>query len=69
MKSSGFMLHGGPWTAWPLAALMHEGRLIRSIAVQVIASVVLLQTLTVVWAEEAAIPSNHKFVDELARGP
>jgi hypothetical protein len=48
-----------------LQPLMPEDCWIRSIAVQVIASVLLLQTLTVVWAEEAAIPSDHKFVDEL----
>ena len=43
----------------------HEGQWTRTIAVQVIASVVLLQTLTIVWGEEAAIPSDDKFVDEL----
>src|SRR3954464_14620652 len=51
-------LVGGVAVAWPLAALMHEGRWIRSIAAHVIAVVVLLQTLIVVWAEEAAIPSD-----------
>ena len=34
-------------------------------AVQVIASIVLFQSWTGVAAEEAAIPSDHKFVDEL----
>jgi hypothetical protein len=37
----------------------------RNMAVQVIAIVILLQASTIVCAEEAAIPSDHKFVDEL----
>ena len=40
-------------------------QLTRIRALQVIASVVLLQASTIVSAEEAAIPSDHKFVDEL----
>ena len=34
-------------------------------AVQVIAGVILFESWTIVAAEEAAIPSDHKFVDEL----
>jgi hypothetical protein len=44
---------------------MHEVRLIRNMAVQVIASVILFESWTIVAAEEAAIPSDHKFVDEI----
>ena len=45
------------------ATRLHEGRL-RTMAVQVIASIILFQSSTGV-AEEAAIPSDHNFVDEL----
>ena len=55
----------GGAAAWPLAARMHERCLIRNMAVQVIASAILLQSWTIVAAEEAAIPSDHNFVDEL----
>jgi hypothetical protein len=44
---------------------MQEVRLIRNMAVQVIASVILFESWTIVAAEEAAIPSDHKFVDEI----
>ena len=46
----------------PLADRMYEGRLL---AVQVIATLLLFQSWTIVSAEEAAIPSDHNFVDEL----
>ena len=46
------------------ATRLHEGGL-RTMAVQVIASIVLFQSWTGVAAEEAAIPSDHNFVDEL----
>jgi hypothetical protein len=52
-------------TTWRLAARMQEVRLIRNVAVQVIASVILFESWTIVAAEEAAIPSDHKFVDEI----
>jgi hypothetical protein len=52
-------------TTWRLAARMQEVRLIRNMAVQVIASVILFESWTIVAAEEAAIPSDHKFVDEI----
>ncbi|MEA2539045.1 MAG: hypothetical protein QOH35_411 [Acidobacteriaceae bacterium] len=52
-------------TTWRLAARMQEVRLIRNMAVQVIASVIFLESWTIVAAEEAAIPSDHKFVDEI----
>jgi hypothetical protein len=55
----------GGAAVWPLAARMHEVRLIRNMAVQVIASVILFESWTIVAAEEAAIPSDHKFVDEI----
>ena len=58
-------LLGGAAAAWPIAVRVHQGRWIRSIAVQVIASVVLFQTWTIACAESAAIPSDYKFVDEL----
>ena len=44
---------------------LHESRLMRNMAVQIIASIILFQSWTVVAAEEAAIPSDHNFVDEL----
>ncbi len=34
-------------------------------AAQIIASIILIQSWTSVAAEEAAIPSDHNFVDEL----
>jgi hypothetical protein len=37
----------------------------RNIALQIIVSVILIQSWTIVAAEEAAIPSDHNFVDEL----
>jgi hypothetical protein len=37
----------------------------RNMAGQIIASIILFQSLTIVAAEEAAIPSDHSFVDEL----
>ena len=52
-------------TTWRLAARMQEVRLIRNMAVQVIASVIFFESWTIVAAEEAAIPSDHKFVDEI----
>jgi hypothetical protein len=52
-------------TTWRLATRMQEVRLIRNMAVQVIASVILFESWTIVAAEEAAIPSDHKFVDEI----
>lgn len=52
----------GGAAAWPLADRMYEGRLL---AVQVIAILILFQSWTIVAAEEAAIPSDHNFVDEL----
>jgi hypothetical protein len=64
MRKRQFMtLLGG--TTWRLAARMQEVRLIRNMAVQVIASVILFESWTIVAAEEAAIPSDHKFVDEI----
>ena len=64
MRKRQFMtLLGG--TTWRLAARMQEVRLIRNMAVQVIASVILFKSWTIVAAEEAAIPSDHKFVDEI----
>jgi hypothetical protein len=48
--------------ALPLADRMYEGRLL---AVQVIATLLLFQSWNIVAAEEAAIPSDHNFVDEL----
>jgi hypothetical protein len=64
MRKRQFMtLLGG--TTWRLAARMQEVRLIRNMAVQVIASVIFLESWTIVAAEEAAIPSDHKFVDEI----
>ena len=54
-------LFGGA-VAWPLADRMYEGRLL---AVQVIATLILFQSWTIVAAEEEAIPSDHNFVDEL----
>jgi hypothetical protein len=53
------------WTAWLVAARMYESRLVRNIAVQVIACVILFQSWTIIGAEEAAMPSDHNFVDEL----
>ena len=55
-------LVGGAVAAWPVADRMYEGRLL---AVQVIAILILFQSWTIVAAEEAAIPSDHNFVDEL----
>jgi hypothetical protein len=55
----------GSAAAWPLAAPLHKGRLIRNMVVQVIASIILFQSWTIVAAEEAAMPSDHNFVDEL----
>ena len=46
------------------ATRLHEGHLIRNMAAQIIASIILFQSSTGV-AEEAAIPSDHNFVDEL----
>ena len=46
------------------AARIHED-LSRNMAVQIIASIILSQSWTIVAAEEAAIPSDHNFVDEL----
>jgi hypothetical protein len=64
MRKRQFMtLLGG--TTWRLAARMQEVRLIRNMAVQVIASVILFESWTIAAAEEAAIPSDHKFVDEI----
>ena len=54
MRKRQFMtLLGGP--TWRLAARMQEVRLIRNMAVQVIASVILFESWTIVAAEEAAI--------------
>jgi hypothetical protein len=53
---------GGVAATWPLAARVHQGRWIRSIAVQVIASVVLFQTWTIACAESAAIPSDYNTI-------
>jgi hypothetical protein len=58
-------LMGGAAAAWPLAAQVHQGSWIRTITVQVIASVVLLQTWTIAGADTAAVPSDYTFVDEL----
>src|SRR3954462_4660405 len=64
MRRRQFMtLLGG--TIWRLAARMQEVRLIRNMAVQVIASVILFESWTIAAAEEAAIPSDYKFVDEI----
>ena len=49
-------------TTWRLAARMQEVRLIRNMAVQVIASVIFFESWTIVAAEEAAIPSDHNRV-------
>jgi hypothetical protein len=49
----------------PLAATTHERPLLRNMAVQTIASVILFQSWAIVAAEEAAIPSDHNFVDEI----
>jgi hypothetical protein len=57
-------LLGGTVT-WPLATITHVRRLLRNLAVQTIASVILIQSWAIVAAEEAAIPSDHNFVDEL----
>ena len=51
--------------AWPVAAQVNQGSWIRTITVQVIASVVLLQTWTIAGADTAAVPSDYTFVDEL----
>ena len=58
-------LLGGATVAWPLALCMHKGRLIRNMAVRIIASVILIQSWSIVGAEEAAIPSDYNFLDEL----
>ena len=58
-------LVGGAAVAWPLALCMHKGRLIRNMAVRIIASVILIQSWSIVGAEEAAIPSDYNFLDEL----
>ena len=50
---------------WPLAATTHKRPLLRNMAVQTIASVILFQSWAIVAAEEAAIPSDHNFVDEI----
>jgi hypothetical protein len=61
-KRRDFITPLGGAVAWPLADRMYEGRLL---AVQVIAILILFQSWTIVAAEEAAIPSDHNFVDEL----
>ena len=62
MRSREFITLISGAAALPLADRMYEGRLL---AVQVIATLLLFQSWTIVSAEEAAIPSDHNFVDEL----
>ena len=47
------------------AARMHGGRLIQNMTGQVIASIILFQSWTIVAAEERAFPSDHNFFDQL----
>ena len=60
MRSREFITLISGAAAWPLADRMYEGRLY--MAMQVIATVLLFQSWTIVAAEEAAIPSDHNLL-------